>query len=128
MYLENTLDSHTTYTGITPDNICNILARTDIHRNSFLPLSIRLWNTLHFSIPDAYSLNTFKSSLDLVYDIPKMNQYYSIGSRSVNTILSSMRIKCSQLKIEIFQNGILLQVKCTCGFSIRNTIPPFLLM
>ena len=66
---------------------------------------------------NASSINTFKSSLNLVYAVPKRNPYYSLGSRSVNSILSSMRTKCSQLKNDLFQNGILLQDKCTCGLS-----------
>ena len=39
--------------------------------------------------------------------------YYSLGSRSVNSILSSMRTNRSQLKNDLFQNGILLQDNCT---------------
>ena len=120
-HLENTLHSHTQHTHghytRQQDNIRHILARTDTYRNSFFPHSIRLWNNLNSSIRTASSLNTFKSSLNLVYAVPKRNPYYSLGSRSVNSILSSMRTKCSQLKNDLFQNGILLQDKCTCGLS-----------
>ena len=71
------------------------------------------------------SLNTFMSSLpvDLVNAVPiKKNQYYSLGSRSVKYILSRIRTKISQLKNDLFQNGISLQNKCTCGLSETHTI------
>ena len=114
-HLENILHSHTQHTRALhkqQDNIRHILARTDTYR-----ISIRLWNNLNCSIRAASSLKTFKSSLNLVYAVPKRNPYYSLDSQSVNYILSSMRTKCSQLKNDVFQNGILLQAKCTCGLS-----------
>ena len=33
------------------------------------------------------------------------------------SIVSRMRTKSSQLRNDLFQNGILLQDKCTCGLS-----------
>ena len=95
--------SHTTHTGITQDNIRHTFA-IDTYRNSLFPHYIRLWYCLNSSIRNAPSLKTFKSSLDLVYAIPKRNQHYSLGSRSVNSILSSMRTKSSRLKNDPFHN------------------------
>ena len=124
-HLENTLYSHTQHTHghytRQQDNIRHILARTDTYINSFFPHSIRLWNTLNSSIRSASSLNTFKSSLNLVYAVPKRNQYCSLGSRSVNSILSSMRTTCSQLKMIYFKMEFYCNIGVHADYQKHNT-------
>ena len=45
----------------------------------------------------------------------KLNAYYYMGSRCINSILASMRMCCSQLKSDIFRNNISIDRYCTCG-------------
>ena len=97
------------------------MARTDTYRHSFFPHSIRLWNTLNSSVRNASSLNTFKSSLNLVYAVPKRNQYYSLGSRSVNSISSSIKTKCSQLKMVYFKMEFYCKINVHADYQKHNT-------
>ena len=62
-----------------------------------------------------------------------INTYYSMGSRCINSILASMRMRCSQLKSDIYRNNIHFDKYCICGeeetvfdyfFECRNYINP----
>ena len=56
-----------------------------------------------------------------------------MGSRWINSILASMRMRCSQLKSDIYRNDISFDKYCICGeeetvfhyfFECRNYINP----
>ena len=56
-----------------------------------------------------------------------------MGSRCINSILASMRMRCSQLKSDIYRNNISFDKYCICGeeetvfhyfFECRNYINP----
>ena len=70
-------------------------AITETYRCSFFPSAIRSWNYLHPSIKNANAIEEFIMKLSKQQNI---NTYYSMGSRCINSILASMRMRCSQLK------------------------------
>ena len=76
-----------------------------------------MWNSLDVSVRSVDSVNQFKSRLDKVYSKSKANQYYYYGNRRMNSLLSSIRTKCSQLKHDLFSNDIIDNDLCTCGLS-----------
>ena len=95
-------------------NVQNVLARTETYRCSFFPSSIRSWNSLDQTVKDASTINEFKRKLILQ---KQKNKYYYIGSRCANSILASMRMKCSQLNSHLFRNNIIQNRLCTCGIE-----------
>ena len=43
------------------------------------------------------------------------NKYFDLGDRKINTILGSIRLRCSQLNDDPTRNNILNNNKCICG-------------
>ena len=95
-------------------NVQNVLARTETYHCSFFPSSIRSWNSLDQTVKDASTINEFKRKLILK---KQKNKYYDLGSRCVNSILASMRMKCSQLNSHLFRNNIIQNRLFTCGIE-----------
>ena len=105
------------------DNIPTVYARTETYRRSFFPSVIRSWNNLDPSIRNIGTLGRFKSSLRAPSRVK--NLYLSIGSRQINCILTCIRMKCSQLRSDLFINNIIDNKNCTCG-SEENALHFFL--
>ena len=45
------------------------------------------------------------------------NTYYLLGCRAINSLMASFRTKCSNLKHDLFRNGIADRDLCICGAS-----------
>ena len=45
------------------------------------------------------------------------NQYFNLGCRFINIILSSMRMECSELNSHKFKRSVSLSKSCICGHS-----------
>ena len=59
------------------------------------------------------------------YAIPKRNQHNSLGSRSINSTLSSMgKIKSSQLKMIYFKMEMEFYCKINADYQKHNTTIP----
>ena len=95
------------------ENIPIVYTRTETFRRSFFPGTIRDWNELDPSIRNADSINQFKSKLR--NDTEVYNLYLNYGSRRINCILSSIRLHCSQLNSDLFNNNITSNKYCVCG-------------
>ena len=76
-----------------------------------------MWNSLDDSVRNVNSLNLFKSRLDRIYPKTNRNYYYYLGNRKMNSLLSSIRTKCSPLRKDLFNNNIIANDLCTCGLS-----------
>ena len=61
------------------------------------------------------NFNSFKRKINTLYSKKKINTYYLLGNRSINSVMASFRTKCSQLKDNLFQNGIIESNLCSCG-------------
>ena len=76
-----------------------------------------MWNSLDISIRNIDSLNVFKNRIDSLYSKSKKNSYHYYGNRKVNSLLASIRTKCSPLKSDLYANKITFDDKCKCGLS-----------
>ena len=94
-------------------NIQIIHSRTETFRCSFFPSCIRSWNLLDQNIKCSVTLSEFKSKL--FKNKKKKNAYYNYGVRKINCILSSIRLGCSQLNGDLFDNNLILNNRCLCG-------------
>ena len=91
------------------------LCRTETFRQSFFPATLRLWNALDNSIKMSESISVFKSRLETHFEYKKSNSYFYLGNRKHTSILSSIRTKSSQLKSQLFLNGLAENSFCRCG-------------
>ena len=106
------------------NDIQNIPARTNYYFNSFLPSSIRDWNSLPLDTRNSDSLETFKRKLNRGDNfVPK---YYYTGNRKLQVLHARIRTKCSSLNYDLFQRNINDSPLCQCG-DIENAEHFFLL-
>ena len=93
------------------------LCRTETLRNSFFPFTMKLWNALDESLKLSPSHEIFRIRLFNMFNPNKTKYYYYLGDRRCSAILSSLRTGCSQLNSDLFQNGLIDNKYCSCGFE-----------
>lgn len=121
-YLSNlipqTIGNISQYNLRNSDNLQTINARTSQYANSFLPSTVRDWNSLPPEIAQSDSLTTFKNHLNR-NRVPVPKHYYS-GSRQSQILHTRLRTNCSSLNNDLFLKNITDSPLCGCG-SIENT-------
>lgn len=126
------------YHGISPEYLCRlvpnnqhemhpyntrqqsyietILCRTNYYYNSFLPSVLRLWNEIPTEIRNS-SFNAFCKYIETKKKVP--NWFY-LGSRSDQIILTKLRLEDSPLKQHLFKKNLAENPFCLCG-QIEST-------
>ena len=95
------------------DNLQTIFAQTTLYSNSFLPSSIRAWNSLPTEARQPESLDTFKRYLTRTRErVPK---YFYCGSRRGQILQTRLRTNCSSLNNDLFEKHITDSPQCICG-------------
>ena len=79
-------------------------SRTSSFYDSFIPFTIRLWNTLPLTITESPSLNIFKNRLTHFYKTWDTNAHYNFGIRKFNIIHCQLRNEASNLKAHLFND------------------------
>jgi hypothetical protein len=88
-------------------------ARIDAHKYSFLPSTIKDWNMLSTAIKESKSINAFIHALSKTKDKPP--PLYYMGNRRINAHHARMRIGCSALKFDLFdQLKVIPDPTCAC--------------
>ena len=85
------------------------------HRNSktFLPSTIRDWNSLSEEHRNSTSVSSFKHTLNQTnITVPK---YFFVGDRRPKVLHTSLRTKCSALNYEIYLKNLTDTPLCRCG-------------
>ena len=98
-------------------------SRTVLYSNSFIPKTIRDWNALPNNLKNSPSLNSFK--LELNRDLPKIPKYYLSGDRKAQILHTRLRLGCSSLNSDLFNNHVSNTDRCICGS--QETAKHFLL-
>ena len=118
--------------ALLPDNISHnyqirdpqipsILARTNKYYNSFIPSSIRLWNSLDIAVKQSDTLASFKAKLCQQTKPQKMS-YYCHGPRSLNVALTRLCVNCAPLNSYLHKIGVLDSSACKCGFPNETVL------
>ena len=92
-------------------------ARTVTHANSFLPSTLRDWNSLDLIVHNSPTLNSFKRQLDQTRNEHPYPKYFDIvhTSRSGQIYHSRLRLECSKLKYHLYTKNIVQESRCSCG-------------
>ena len=90
--------------------------------NSFIPSTIKLWNSLKNNIRNVDTLSKFKSELKKIdetenHSVPK---HFFCGPRKLNIILTQLRNSASFLNFDLFRVGIVSDPSCRCGAALEN--------
>ena len=84
-------------------------SRTSSFYDSFIPFTIRLWNTLPLTITESPSLNIFKNRF---YETWDTNAHYNFGIRKFNIIHCQLRNEASNLKAHLFNDFLSDNTNC----------------
>ena len=95
------------YTGFTVQN-----EGSSLNNNSFLPSTIREWNTLGNTVQSCPSVSSFKKNMSTRQPAPN---YYLTGSRNEQILHARIRTNCSSLHYTLFSKNIIQDKFCTCG-------------
>ena len=97
-------------------------ARTVTHANSFLPSTLRDWNSLDLIVRNSPTLNSFKRQLNRTRNENPYPKYFDIvhTSRFCQIYHSRLRLECSSLKYHLYSKNIVQESRCSCG-AIETT-------
>lgn len=95
------------------DDIQSPYARTNLYFNSFLPCAIREWNELPVEVRQLDSISSFKHYLNR--DNITIPQYYYVGNRKSQVLLTRLRTGCSALNSYLFSKNLVESPLCRCG-------------
>ena len=104
-------------------NMRSVPSRTQAHNTSFLPSTIRDWNSLPLHIRQSTSLSTFKQSLNST--LGKSSPLFNIGSRKGQIFHTRLRLGCSALNYDLHRRSLVESPLCQCGAI--ETVDHFLL-
>ena len=114
----STVNETSNYNLRNSNDIRTVNARTSQYFSSFLPSSLREWNTLPEEQRNATTVTSFKYQLNQPRSsIPK---FYYVGERQTQIFHTRLRTKCSSLNYYIFLINLTDSPFCRCGI-IENT-------
>ena len=94
-------------------NLTVLRARTNHYDNSFIPQATREWNLLPNEARNCTSLNAFKSFLDR--NMKRVPNHFYVGNRKAQILHTRLRLHCSSLNSDLFNNHITDNNTCLCG-------------
>ena len=100
------------------NDIHTIRSNTSLYHNSFLPSTLRQWNSLPVEVRQLNTLSSFKTFLKK--DLQSVPTYYYCGSRKAKILHARLRTGCSSLNMDLFHKTITESPLCRCG-SIEDT-------
>jgi hypothetical protein len=104
------------------------LARLVTYSQSFFPAAARLWNEFTDTIMNSPSVASFKHNYLKKHPRPATNPLYYRGDRRTAVTHSRMRIGCSGLNYDLWNNlHVIDSPACTCPSGVDETAKHFLL-
>jgi hypothetical protein len=108
-----TIQSTTVYPLCNESDIITPFYRLSITSDSFIPSTIRQWNSLNPSLRNVKSIAKFKTELRKQKDIRQVPKHYEIGPRKLNIALNQLRYFASFLDYDLFQVNIVSDPSCS---------------
>ena len=100
------------------DQLQTIDSQTNLYYNSFLPSTVRAWDSLPAEVKQSQTTHSFKYYINKNKTaVPK---YYYSKIRKAQILHTRLRTNCSSLNLDLFLKGITDSPMCRCG-SIENS-------
>ena len=106
-------------------NIYQTSSRLSLYQESFIPSSIKLWNSLDLSVRNELSLNMFKLKIKQKYYKNKSPLDISILAIDI-CFTRKIRNKCSALNMDLYHANVKPNAMCQCGYLYENAQHYFL--
>lgn len=99
------------------------ITRTVAYYNSFLPSTVKLWNTLPNSLKSATSIAKFKQGVQNNNPVDKIkSKLYNHGQRNLNILHCQLRNISSNLNADLYNHNLVESSKCLrCGYSYEDS-------
>ena len=111
---------HNTYNVRNNDDFTLPNYRLQSTRISFFPSTIKLWNDLEPDIRHNGNFHQFRNYLRAERDVYKIPNYFYVGDRKYNVILTRLRNMCSNLNYDLFRVNLTNTPNCYCGMSLTT--------
>ena len=98
------------------------LWKVTFNRVSYFPSTIRLWNNLEFEIRNNFTFNQFKYYLNTLKNVHRVPEYFNVGKRKTNIILTKLRNSCSSLHSDLFRVNLVNSPVCSCGYFTEDVV------
>ena len=108
-----TVSNASRYNLRNSSDLQTVEARTSLFYNSFLPSTVRAWNSLSSTAKQPDSTYSFKYFLNK--DKDSTPKYYYAGSRKAQIFHTRLRTVCSSLKLDLFLKNMFDSLICLCG-------------
>ena len=116
-----TIQSTTVYPLRNGSDIIIPFCRLSITCDSFIPSTIRQWNSLNPSLRNMESIAKFKTELRKQKDNRQVPKHFEIGPRKLNIALTQLRCFASFLNYDLFQVNIVSDPSCRCGANREDS-------
>ena len=83
------------------NGIHTIRSNTNLYHNSFLPSTLRQWNSLPVEVRQLNTRSSFKTFLKK--DLQSVRTHYYCGTRKAQILQARLRTGCSSLNMDLFQ-------------------------
>lgn len=98
--------------------------RLSLTNSSFLPSTLRNWNTLDLNVRNSSTYSVFKRAVrDKQIDT---SSWFSYGERKLNIIHTKLRYDNSGLNYDLYRFNLTDNPGCTCGFPCENSFHFFM--
>ena len=122
LYLQNATCPHghgNQRYALRNDNIPPFRSRISTFHNSYIPKTVREWNSLPNETKSAGTINAFTNKLDA--DICATPKWFYVGNRKLSIIHARMRMLCSDLNDHLFSHiHVVDNPACKCGHPREN--------
>ena len=112
--------------AINQVNYTTPLSRNGYRYKSFLPSTVRLWNSLPLNFSLFSSVLAFKRKLSVHYHVPRKIKCYQYGYASLRIHHARIRMGFSQLNLDLFHHGCTASPACAC-LHLNESAQHFLL-
>ena len=116
-----TIQSTTVYPLRNGSDIIIPFCRLSITCDSFIPSTIRQWNSLNPFLRNMESIAKFKTELRKQKDNRQVPKHFEIGPRQLNIALTQLRCFASFLNYDLFQVNIVSDPSCRCGANREDS-------
>ena len=94
--------------------------RLCLTRYSFVPATVKEWNSLNLSVRNIDTLSKFKKAIRSAI-LMSIQRHYSYGPRKLNILLTQLRCNASFLIYDLCKVKIVSNTSCNCGAPCENS-------
>ena len=121
-FLEYLPDENVRYSVRYNRNLLLPICKTERFKRSFIPTSIRQWNTLSTSLIETHPFNKFRALLKKQYRPNHPPVWYYTGKKRPNLLLTRLRLNNSHLYADLYRCNLASDPSCSCGYRNEDRI------